>query len=129
MSYPYDSEISDCSYGCSYATELSNTSEHYAEKEASLTNALEQEFSQRKTSALWFVSNCGADFRNDFALSLMQHINVRIYGKCREQFELNFNSRLNYRIYSFAQCVLNFLMLPIDIIRYFLSFFSLSNLK
>jgi hypothetical protein len=41
---------------------------------------------KRKNEMLWFVSNCGADFRLNFAAKLSKHIPVNIYGKCKKSF-------------------------------------------
>lgn len=120
MSYRLDAEISECSYGCSYKLQIDD--EAKKKEEELLVQTLELEYYKRKISALWFVSNCGASFRNQFALSLRQYISVRIYGNCREQFMLDFENRTTYRLYLFIQIVIDFFMIPIDIIRYLLAF-------
>lgn len=75
---------------------------------------LQNEFQKRKARALWFVSNCGADFRNKFALALKSHIDVRIFGKCREQFVHGMKSQKS-SIYSL---IINLIQLPFDIISF-----------
>ena len=80
MSYKSDSEISDCAYGCTYATQSSQLNKTF-------TLLIQNEYDKRKKSALWFVSNCRANLRLKFALGLGRLYPVQIYGDCKNRVE------------------------------------------
>lgn len=80
MSYRIDSEVSDCSYGCTY---LRNYQKPY---DKDLNNyilfGIKNQFKLRSTSALWFVSNCDAKYRIKFTSELKEYFPVKIIGDC-----------------------------------------------
>jgi hypothetical protein len=80
MSYRIDSEVSDCAYGC-YSLKTHNISE--ANREKMLLEQFKKEYAQRENSALWFVSNCRAEYRLRFAQKLQDYFNIRVYGECK----------------------------------------------
>lgn len=126
LSYPMDSEIADCSYGCMYESVQASDSEAEMERRTMIDRQLEREFHKRKNTAVWFVSNCDANFRNEFALALKAHIDVHIYGKCRDQFLLNIKNRNLFHAYSFFRPLLDLISLPFNIVRYV---FNLNNYR
>ena len=82
MSYRLDAEIYDCSYGCMYRkTNVDNTPS--PEVRDVFMGNLRVEFKKRASRALWFVSNCNANARLQFASTLAKHYGVRMHGKCR----------------------------------------------
>lgn len=120
ISYPIDSEIAECSYGCTY--EKNSTQQARLE----LERELEHEFRERRAAAAWFVSNCNAEFRNDFALDLKRHFDIRVYGRCRDQFLLNIKNRAQFWFYSLFRSVVDFVSIPFNLIRYF---FNINNYR
>jgi hypothetical protein len=78
MSYRLDAEVSDCSYGCYYKTER-----HTDEAQKDFYRAFEKDFNERKSEALWFVSNCLSKYRIDFANGLSEFIKLNVFGSCK----------------------------------------------
>lgn len=76
MSYRIDSEVSDCSYGCTY-TKTSRNEQH-----SKFVKSLRVEFEKRANSAVWFVSNCDSKYRMKFASSLKTHFPLKVFGSC-----------------------------------------------
>ncbi len=80
MSYRYDAEISDCSYGCKY--KQNNI------KRKKIDSLILLNFNVRKNKALWFVSNCNSEYRINFALKLQNYFPIEIFGQCKYKFTL-----------------------------------------
>lgn len=116
LSYMIDSEVSDCSYGCSYSNPQPIVDESQ-EAYKKFVLRLHKEFKQRQNAAVWFVSNCKANFRNEFALKLKNLINVRIFGACGEKFTLNIHSNVYYFLYKLCRFWVNILSIPFDTLR------------
>lgn len=92
MSYRFDSEVSDCSYGCSYSIE--NSTQHELRDFHIIAN---HDYKNRQNSAIWFVSNCDSKYRIDFASKLKSHFPIEVVGSCakyvhskEESFFINF---------------------------------------
>lgn len=81
MSYRIDAEVSDCSYGCSYA--IHNKKENQLEL---FINEYRLNFYKRKSKALWGVSNCKATKRMNFAIRLNKFFPVKVLGRCADYF-------------------------------------------
>lgn len=84
MSYRFDSEVSDCSYGCTYSRVPNQFKTHKKDE------ILKRKFSLRSRMALWAVSNCKATTRMNFALQLSKHFSLTVLGKCGKNFGANF---------------------------------------
>lgn len=82
MSYRVDSEVSDCSYGCTYSKQNDDRDDDQFKA------WIESEFKRRNTSALWFVSNCAPKLRLQFASSLSNHFPVKVFGGCASHMSL-----------------------------------------
>lgn len=98
MSYRADAEINDCSYGC-----LFKKSEK--ESEINFRDKMRHEFETRENRAIWFVSNCDADFRLKFALNLEKHYPIKINGNCEHRANLirmNINNYFLTKLYDFV---------------------------
>jgi hypothetical protein len=92
MSYRTDAEVTDCSYGCTYTRPVSNIIDESAYLNK-FKESVRVEFDKRTPSALWFVSNCGANLRVNFALGLGEHYPIKIYGDCENRIEFIRNNR------------------------------------
>jgi hypothetical protein len=79
MSYRYDAEVTDCSYGCKYK----QTSEN-----RKIDALILLYFNMRKNKALWFVSNCNSEYRISIGLMLQKYFPVEIFGLCEYKFKL-----------------------------------------
>ena len=76
LSYKYSSEVSYCSYGC--FIERENIID-----ETLLKKLIKIDYSKRKNSALWFLSNCASHSRNSFVIKLSKfYNNIHVFGKC-----------------------------------------------
>jgi hypothetical protein len=101
MSFRLDSEINDCSYGCTYS-KLKSVDEN-------LKQELNKEFHRRHNRAVWFVSNCLASFRLNFGLDLLKYFQFNIYGKCKDYFNFRLNFNLSYEFYNILSYFTNFI--------------------
>lgn len=91
MTYRIDSEVSDCSYGCTY----SKTSNE-AESNSKFLAQTQLDFGFRSNSAVWFVSNCDARLRLKFASTLKSIFPVTVHGKCAKFVHGSNNFIFNY---------------------------------
>ena len=87
MSYRIDAEVSDCSYGCTYTKQKEQDDD-----EETFKSWIANEFKNRNTSALWFVSNCAPKLRLQFASSLSSYFRLKVYGSCASQISGFFSS-------------------------------------
>ena len=85
LTYRLDAEISDCAYGCKYNKPKSVKNEQNFK---TYLESLHIDFSLRKNSAFWFVSNCESMYRIEFTLNLKRHFPVYIYGVCSKAIDL-----------------------------------------
>ena len=81
MSYRVDADVSDCSYGCTYAKQ----------KDPALLKVFTQNirihFFDRAKQAVWAVSNCKSTFRIKFGLALKDYFPIKVVGKCGTYFD------------------------------------------
>lgn len=108
LSYLIDSEVSDCSYGCTYDNKVSDLN-----KINKLYSNIHEQYSNRNHSAVWFVSNCGANFRNSFAFELSDLYETRIFGRCGDQFRKKYKTRALYLFHRFKSSIFDFLTFSI----------------
>lgn len=81
LSYRYDAEVSDCSYGCYHKIQHKNAKNRLGSREILFQN-LKKEFNSRKNEAVGLISNCKPKFRTKFTSLLRRYFNVKIYGLC-----------------------------------------------
>ena len=81
ISFHSQADISRCAYGCLKTRN---------EKENFLLD-IKNEFSKRKNSAIWLVSNCKSSFRLKIALELSNFFNIKTSGSCSKYFEKSKN--------------------------------------
>jgi len=86
MSYRLDSEINDCTYGCTYLKLVSKTCKK------DMIRRLREDFNIRENRALWFVDDCESTRRNKFTHELSYFYPTKIYGKCQSQFPNRFRT-------------------------------------
>ena len=94
MSYKLKSEASHGTYGFYSTNEKIIDSKSFMED-------LKKEFNSRKTTALWFVSNCDSIGRNIFVTRLSQRTEVKFSSlfKLDQNHKLqNFNLRLIFMV-------------------------------
>ena len=82
MSYRLDAEVSDCSYGCIYLRNDFKSQEDYQTKKVQFYSYIQDEFTRRRNSAAWFVSNCDSKFRMNFASALKTYFPLKVIGSC-----------------------------------------------
>ena len=85
ISYKYESEASYCSYGCFKPNNIKNKNQHLFE------TTMRKEFNSRENNSVWFISNCNAKFRIEFAVKLGMDFPITMYGKCRNEIESKLN--------------------------------------
>jgi alpha-1,3-fucosyltransferase len=88
ISYRFDAEVSDCSYGCIF--EKKKNPHEALGKKVLFAKHFEETFFKRDSSAVWFVSNCESKKRLEFASELNKYYPINVYGKCADDF--NFKS-------------------------------------
>jgi hypothetical protein len=99
MSYRTDAEVADCAYGCTYSKLSKKNVAAAATNMNTFTSLTRSQYETRTGSALWFVSNCGANLRVNFALGLGKHYPVKIYGNCEHRIEFMRRQRPFYHNY------------------------------
>lgn len=90
MSYRSDAEVSDCAYGCTYATKKTE------QNATGYLSWIESEHKRRLGRAVWFVSNCGANFRMQIATQLAKHYPIKVLGSCHRKVKFIKNNRPFY---------------------------------
>lgn len=77
LSYRYDAEVSDCSYGCYHKKTAydENKLKEFREK-------MKTEFDMRKNAAIGFITNCKPKYRMQFSADLRKSFKTEIYGRC-----------------------------------------------
>lgn len=88
MSYRYDAEISDCSYGCKYQKKDE-------QKNPDFKSFIHTEFINRKNRILWFVSNCKSKYRIKLATEISSFYPTQIMGICKHM--INFKNKFSIR--------------------------------
>ena len=84
LSYRLDAEISDCAYGCAYKRPLQKENSNYK----AFLDELRVNYNRRRTSSIWFVSNCISYYRIEFALDFSQYFPTNILGDCAPSISL-----------------------------------------
>ena len=75
MTFSHHSEASYCAYGCYKKNPKPPLESTFRQK-------IRKEFDERKNEAVWAVSNCGIEHRNNFVLDLGNHFPISIRGNC-----------------------------------------------
>jgi glycoprotein 3-alpha-L-fucosyltransferase len=77
ISFHGSSEASYCAYGCYKKLDARIPEPHFKQ-------FVKEEFKKRKNQCLWFVSNCGAKFRINYAIQFADYFPLLVHGKCNE---------------------------------------------
>lgn len=77
ISFHASSEASYCAYGCYKKLDASLSEQHFKQ-------FVKEEFKKRKNQCVWFVSNCGAKFRINYAIEFADNFPLFVHGKCNE---------------------------------------------